>query len=111
VTDAAPHVTEVRIRMLHDRLLVQPDRDSGERKSSAGIVIPATAAVGRRLAWGTVAAAGPLVRQVEITDSILFDPEELAEVELDGIAYLLLRERDVHAIAEPDAEESTGMYL
>lgn len=102
---------DVRIRMLHDRLLVRPDKETGERKSSAGIVIPATAAVGKRLAWGVVAAAGPLVRQVEIGDSILFDPEELAEVELEGAAFLLLRERDVHAIAEPTTDESTGMYL
>ncbi len=39
------------IKMLHDRILVELDRESGERRSSGGIVIPATAAMGaRRLA-------------------------------------------------------------
>ena len=47
------------IRMLHDRVLVTVDRE-GERRSSGGIVIPATAAMGgRRLAWSRVAAIGP----------------------------------------------------
>lgn len=97
--------------MLHDRILVQPDEEAGERKSRAGIVIPATAAVGRRLAWGEVVAAGPHVRQVDLGDTILFDPEDRAEVELEGSAYTLLRERDVHAIGQQDAEEATGLYL
>lgn len=97
--------------MLHDRLLVQPDKDAGERKSSAGIVIPATAQVGRRLAWGKVVAVGPLVRQVSLGDSILFDPEEQAEVEIEARTYTLLRERDVHGIAEVPEDSSTGLYL
>ena len=104
-------VPEVRIRMLHDRLLVRPGKEPGERTSSAGILIPATAAVGKRLAWGAVTAAGPLVRQVEIGDSVLYDPQDLAEVELEGTGYVLLRERDVHAIAETDTDEATGLYL
>ena len=39
------------IKMLHDRLLVEVDQEAGERRSTGGIVIPATAAMGaRRLA-------------------------------------------------------------
>ena len=100
------------IRMLHDRVLVSVDRE-GERRSSGGIVIPATAAMGgRRLAWSRVAAIGPHVRSVEVGDRVLFDPEDRSEVELHGRGYILLRERDVHAVAaqrvEPDA---TGLYL
>lgn len=102
---------EVRIRMLHDRLLVCPEKEAGERTSSAGILIPATAAVGKRLAWGTVSAAGPLVRQVEIGDSVLYNPDGLSEVELEARTFVLLRERDVHAIAESDTDEATGLYL
>ncbi|HEX5771862.1 MAG TPA: co-chaperone GroES, partial [Nocardioidaceae bacterium] len=45
--------------MLHDRVLVQLDKDAGERRSSGGIVIPATAALGaRRLSWCRVVAVG-----------------------------------------------------
>jgi len=98
--------------MLHDRVLVRPDTESSERLSSSGIVIPATATVGKRLAWAEVVAAGPHVRQVSVGDRVLFDPEDRAEVELQGAEYLLLRERDIHAVAEPEAgRQGTGLYL
>ncbi|GAA2520493.1 co-chaperone GroES [Pilimelia columellifera] len=100
------------IRLLHDRVLVQLEGVDGERRSAAGIVIPATATVGRRLSWATVAGVGPHVRSIVAGDRVLFDPEERSEVELHGSQYVLLRERDVHAVAarrvEPDA---TGLYL
>ena len=99
------------VRMLHDRVLVLPD-DAAERKSSAGILIPATAAVGKRLSWALVVAVGPHVRQVAQGDRVLFDPEEKAEVELHGKGYTLLRERDLHAVAAPGDEDGrTGLYL
>lgn len=100
------------IRMLHDRILVSTKDEAGERRSNAGIVIPATAAMGKRLAWGAVSATGQHVRQVEIGDRVLFDPEDRAEVELQGSTYVLLRERDLHAVAATRVEdEHTGLYL
>lgn len=98
--------------MLNDRLLVELDDDASERRSSAGIVIPATAVVGKRLAWAVVVAAGQHVRQVEVGDRVLFDPDERAEVELEARTYLLLREKDVHAVAQPHTGgQGTGLYL
>ena len=47
--------------MLHDRVLVSLEQE-GERKSSAGILIPATAQMSKRLAWAEVVAVGPNVR-------------------------------------------------
>jgi chaperonin GroES len=101
------------IKMLHDRILVEVDRDSGERRSSGGIVIPATAAMGaRRLAWSKVVAVGPHARAVEAGDRVLFDAEDKAEVEVHGELYVVMRERDVHAVAaERVGPESTGLYL
>lgn len=100
------------IRMLHDRVLVRVDAESAERLSSSGILIPATASVGKRLAWGVVVATGQHVRQVDVGDRVLFDPEDRAEVELQGVDYTLLRERDLHGVAEPEeAGRSTGLYL
>jgi chaperonin GroES len=98
--------------MLGDRLLVRLDAESAERRSSSGIVIPATASVGRKLAWAQVAAAGQGVRQVKVGDRVLFDPEDRAEVELGGTLYVLLREKDVHGVAHSDGSGSgTGLYL
>jgi chaperonin GroES len=109
---APPRNDRLPIRMLHDRVLVSIDREAGERRSSAGIVIPATAAVGKRLAWASVVATGQHVRQVEIGDRVLFDPDDRAEVELHGADYVLLRERDIHAVAAPRLDDGqTGLYL
>jgi len=101
------------IKMLHDRILVELDRDAGERRSSGGIVIPATAAMGaRRLSWSRVIAVGSHARAVEPGDRVLFDPEDKAEVEVAGEVYIVMRERDVHAVAaDRVADESTGLYL
>jgi chaperonin GroES len=100
------------IRMLHDRVLVSLEGEQGERRSGGGIVIPATASVGKRLSWARVVAIGSSVRQVQLDDRVLFDPEDRAEVELGSKDYVLLRERDLHAVAAervPDA--GTGLYL
>jgi chaperonin GroES len=102
------------IRMLHDRVLVRTDIPEGERRSTGGILIPATAAVGRRLAWAEVVAVGQNVRTVETGDRVLFDPEDRAEVEVRGVAYVLMRERDLHAVAAErllGSDDSTGLYL
>ncbi|MGC4854898.1 GroES family chaperonin [Micromonospora sp. DT4] len=100
------------IRLLHDRVLVRMDGSEGERRSTAGIVIPATAAVGKRLAWATAVGVGPNVRAIVSGDRVLFDPDDRSEVELHGRGYVLLRERDVHAVAAERVEnDSTGLYL
>lgn len=98
--------------MLHDRVLVLIDTEAAERRSSSGIVIPATAKMGKRLAWAEVVAAGGSVRSVQVGDRVLFDPDERAEVEMSGTAYILLRERDIHAVAAERIEDGqTGLYL
>ncbi|NYG58336.1 chaperonin GroES [Nocardioides daedukensis] len=101
------------IKMLHDRILVELDQESGERRSAGGIVIPATAAMGgRRLAWSRVVGVGPHARAVEKGDRVLFDPDEKAEVEVNGEVYVVMRERDVHAVAADRlADEGAGLYL
>ena len=102
----------VPIKLLHDRVLVREGSEDGERRSSGGIVIPATAQVGRRLSWAKVVAVGPNVRTVEVGDSVLFEPEDRGTVELQGIDYVLLRERDLHAVAAGrHATSGTGLYL
>lgn len=101
------------IRMLHDRVLVALDRESGERTSSGGILIPATAALGgKRLSWCRVVAVGSLVRSVQVDDRVLFDPEDRAEVEVSGELYVVIRERDIHAVAADRlGDNPTGLYL
>ena len=101
------------IKMLHDRILCESETEAGERRSSGGIVIPATAAMGaRRLSWSRVVAVGPHARSVEVGDKVLYDPEDKAEVEVSGEVYVVMRERDIHAVAAGRlADEAAGLYL
>jgi chaperonin GroES len=99
------------IKMLHDRVLVKAATDEGDRRSSGGILIPATAQLSKRLVWAEVLAIGNHVRAVELGDRVLFSPDDRHEVEIAGENYLLLRERDVHAVAAQRVDEGTGLYL
>lgn len=100
------------IKMLNDRILVDMTAEDGERRSTGGILIPATAQMGKRLVWAEVVAIGPNVRSMEIGDTVLFAPEDRYEVEVRGADYIILRERDVHAVAATRLEDaSTGLYL
>lgn len=98
--------------MLGDRVLVSQPETEGERRTSKGILIPATAEVAKRLTWAEVTGIGPNVRAVQAGDRVLFNAEDRFEVELQGQAYYILRERDLAAIASPRVEEGgTGLYL
>ena len=102
----------VPVKLLHDRLLVKVESGDGERRSGGGILIPATAQVGKKLAWARVVATGPNVRTAQIGDQVLFEPEDRGEVELHGVAYILLRERDLHAVASSRVPDTAaGLYL
>jgi chaperonin GroES len=99
------------IKMLNDRILVSLTSE-GERRSSGGILIPATAQMSKRLVWAEVVATGANVRTMQVGDTVLFNPEDRYEVEVRGSDYIILRERDVHAVAAERLEESsTGLYL
>jgi chaperonin GroES len=99
------------ITVLFDRVMVQVTPAEGERRSRAGILIPATAQVSRRLTWAEAVAVGPNVRAVKPGDKVLFNPEDRYEVEVQGEEYVILRERDVHAVASERLDGSTGLYL
>ncbi|MDQ2708125.1 MAG: co-chaperone GroES [Actinomycetota bacterium] len=102
---------KLEIQMLHDRVMIQVVQGAGERLSSAGIVIPATAQMAKRLIWGEVFGVGNHVRQVKVGDRVLFSPDEQFEVEVQGQTYLVMRERDLNAVAAERTEHGTGLYL
>ncbi|MET9226757.1 MULTISPECIES: co-chaperone GroES [Lentzea] len=97
--------------MLYDRVMVRISPEDGERRSSGGIVIPATAQMAKRLAWGDVFGVGTSVRHVKVGDRVMFNPEDQLEVEVQGTTYLVMRERDLHAVATELTEHGTGLYL
>ncbi len=105
--------TASEIRLTGDRVVVEhPDR--GERTSRGGLLIPATAQPApKRCVWAPVRLVGPEVRGVRPGDRILFLPQAGLEIELDGEDHLLLRERDIQAVAAADDADHDpgGQYL
>jgi chaperonin GroES len=100
------------IRMTADRILVVPPTELGERKTRGGILIPATAeSEAKRAMWGEVVAVGPMVRSAEPGDHVLFAPDTAFELEIRQEDYLVVRERDIHAVASERTESNTGLYL
>jgi len=100
-----------KIRLTGDRLLVRVPEDA-ERKSKGGLLIPATAATPiRRCVWSEVILAGPETRNVKRGDRVLFIPHTGLEADVDGEVFLLLRERDVQAVAGERVDAEAGQYL
>src|SRR5437867_10656395 len=101
VPEQPGHVPEAveKIRLTADRILVKVP-DESERRSKAGLVIPATAATPiKRCVWSNVVLVGPETRNVKPGDRVLFIPQTGLEVDVKGETFLLLRERDIQAIS------------
>lgn len=112
---AHPHQDDdhkLAVRVTADRILCQTAKD-GDRRTRSGILIPATATTAdRRGLWAEVTEVGPLVRAVEPGDRVLFLPDNVIEVDVRGDVFLIVRERDVHAVASKERPAgSTGLYL
>jgi chaperonin GroES len=100
-----------QMRLTGDRILVRIPEDR-ERRSKTGLLIPATAtSTHKRCIWSDVVLIGPETRGVRSGDMVLFIPQSGLEVEVEGDTYLLLRERDVQAVASERADPHAGQYL
>ena len=100
-----------KMRLTGDRIMVRLPEDR-ERRSKTGLLIPATAAsTHKRCIWSDVVLIGPETRGVRPGDMVLFIPQSGLEVEVDGDTYLLLRERDVQAVASERVDRQMGQYL
>lgn len=99
----------VKIRPLHDRLIV--DRFEDTEQQIGGIIIPDTAK--EKPQQGKIIAAGkgkvrddgsiaPL--DVKTGDTVLFGKYSGQEIKLDGIEYLIMREDDVLGVIEESSQ-------
>ena len=95
----------MKVRPLHDRLLVKREEESEEK--IGGIIIPDTAKEKPQRAKVVAVGAGKIddngkriPLDVKAGDNILFGKYSGNEVKIDGDDYLILREEDVLAILE-----------
>jgi chaperonin GroES len=95
----------MKVRPLHDRLIVQRIEDPAARPGA--IVIPDSAR--EKPQRGTVLAAGVGVIEttggripldVEAGDTVLFGKFSGQEIRLDGVDYLIMKEDEVLAVQE-----------
>jgi chaperonin GroES len=111
---AARPANAEEIRLTGDRIVVRVP-ENGERRTTGGLLIPATAMPApKRLAWGDVTLTGPDVRVAKQGDRVLFLPSAGLEVELEGEDLVLLRERDIQAVSSQpagSADRTPGQYL
>ena len=95
----------MKVRPLHDRLLVKREDESEEK--IGGIIIPDTAEEKPQRAKVVAVGNGKVTEEgkrvpldVKSGDRILFGKYSGNEVKIDGDDYLILREEDVLAILE-----------
>jgi chaperonin GroES len=93
----------MKFRPLHDRVVVK--RIDAEAKTSGGIIIPDTAK--EKPQQGEVVAVGPGGRDeagklipidLKAGDRVLFGKWSGAEVKIDGVEYLIMKESDIMGV-------------
>ncbi|MDR1666184.1 MAG: co-chaperone GroES [Bacteroidales bacterium] len=91
-------MTNVKIKPLSDRVLIQPAE--AESKTASGLIIPDTAK--EKPQKGTVIAVGPGTKdesmQVKADDVVLYGKYSGSELNIDGTDYLIMRQSDILAI-------------
>ncbi|MHB9147741.1 MAG: co-chaperone GroES [Candidatus Amoebophilus sp.] len=91
-------MTEIRVKPLADRVLVEPA--AAEEKTAGGLYIPDTAKEkpqkGKVIAVGSGKKDEPLT--VKVGDNVLYGKYGGTELNIDGKDYLIMRESDIYAI-------------
>lgn len=91
-------MSEVKIKPLADRVLVEPQE--AEQKTASGIIIPDTAK--EKPQRGIVVAVGPGTKdekmEVKAGDVVLYGKYAGTEISFNGKDYLIMRQSDILAI-------------
>ncbi len=91
-------MSEVKIKPLADRVLVEPKE--AEEKTASGIYIPDTAK--EKPQRGTVVAVGSGTKdvsmEVKIGDEVLYGKYSGTEISVDGKDYLIMKQSDILAV-------------
>jgi chaperonin GroES len=91
-------MSEVKIKPLADRVLVEPME--AEEKTASGLYIPDTAK--EKPQKGTVIAVGPgtkdITMEVKKGDIVLYGKYAGTEINIDGKDFLMMKQADILAI-------------
>jgi chaperonin GroES len=91
-------MTDVKIKPLADRVMIQPME--AETKTASGLFIPDSAQ--EKPQKGKVIAVGPGTKDVDMEvkkgDTVLYGKYSGSEITVDGNEYLIMRHSDILAI-------------
>jgi chaperonin GroES len=91
-------MSEVKIRPLEDRVLVEPQ--AAEEKTASGLIIPDSAK--EKPQRGTVVAVGPGTKdvkmEVKVGDIVLYGKYSGTELTINKKDYLMMKHSDILAI-------------
>jgi chaperonin GroES len=94
----------MKVKPLHDRVLVKRNEDEGERKVG-GIIIPDTAK--EKPQEGTVIAVGSgkldetgkrVAMEVKAGDKVLFGKYSGSEIKINDVDHIILREDEIFGV-------------
>lgn len=93
-----------KLKPLADRVLIKEDGESAEKKTSGGILIPASADEDKGSKRGTVVAVGPgrhedgklIATTVKVGDKVLFQWGD--KVKIGEEEYYIVRESEILAV-------------
>ncbi len=89
----------MKLKVIDDRVLVQPEEVEDDKKTPGGIIIPDTAK--EKPQRGKIIAIGTdeeLKDVVKVGDTIVFGKYTGDEIEADGKKYLVVQRSDILAI-------------
>jgi len=91
-------MTQVKIKPLADRVLVEPQ--AAEERTASGLIIPDSAK--EKPQRGKVVATGPGTKdekiEVKVGDLVLYGKYSGTELSIDGKDYLMMRQSDILAV-------------
>jgi len=93
-----------KIKPLGDRVIIREDKDSKEKKTSSGIIIPVTVNEDKGGKRGEIVAVGPgrledgkvVPLNVKVGDTVIFQWGD--KVSVDGEEYYVVRESEILAV-------------
>ncbi len=91
-------MTQVKIKPLADRVLVEPQ--AAEEKTASGIIIPDSAK--EKPQRGKIVAVGPGTKdekmEVKVGDVVLYGKYAGTELSIDSKDYLIMKQSDILAV-------------
>ena len=87
-------MTKVPLSPLGDYVVAQ--QEQAATKTASGLFLPDNS--GEKPKIANVVAVGPLVKDVKVTDKIIFGGYSNTDIKIDGVEYMLIKLDNIYAV-------------